>query len=63
MSEPLFLLLSLSLIVGYLLLTAPGRRARSRSQELDRIARGADWTMEQNFERGRRMIDDASRRR
>lgn len=63
MSEPLFLLLSLALIVGYLLLTAPGRRARPRSHELDRVARDADRAMEQNFKRGWRMIDKAAKRR
>lgn len=63
MNEPLFLLLSLSLVVGYLLLTAPAGRARSRSHELDRIARDAARAMERNFERGRRTIDDAARRR
>jgi hypothetical protein len=65
MSEQVYLLLALSLVVSYLLLTAGGGSlvSRSRPEEIERLADATEQAMERNFERGTRLIDEAQERR
>ncbi len=61
MSETLYLLLALAVIVSYLLLTEPGRTTRPRSDEIAKIAWETRRELLATEERYKRWIDEALR--
>ena len=63
MSQELFLLLAMNLLVGYWLITGSGRRSRPRSEEIARAIRAGERELDEIFERGMRRVNDATRRK
>lgn len=65
MSEAIYVLLAMALIVAYLLLTSdhPAARASSRVQEIEQLARTTEQAMERQFQLGKQALDEAARRR
>lgn len=64
MNEPLYLLLAVSLVVSYLLLTSgsgsPG--IHPRREEIEQVMRRGEHDIDAIYERGKRRIDEAKRR-
>ena len=64
MSESLYLLLAISLVVSYLLLTSAGGSpvTRPRREAIEQVIRRGERDIDVIYERGKRRIDEETRR-
>jgi hypothetical protein len=64
-SEAVYLLLAVALIVSYLLLTSGSGSPviRSRQEEIEHVIRRGEREIDAAYERGRSRIDEAARRK
>jgi hypothetical protein len=64
-SEAIYLLLAVALVVAYLLLTSRSGSPTIRScrEEIEAVIRRGERDIDTIYERGKRRIDDADRRR